>query len=163
MSDATPVAQAHQFDRRVSDVNVEALSVLVRGLTGRVEVLEDQGRCTARALDELKPLAKEVHDAVFGVPGEFSGLASMQRDVHGALFGSDGKPGAMADIEAVRDLLEAGRKVGNAIGGAATGAGRFSDNVSKALKRFWWLIALGAAFGTYIKTGKFPDIPLWPQ
>jgi hypothetical protein len=155
--------QDHQFDRRTSDVNVEALSVLVRGLTGRVEVLEEQGRTTARSLDELKPLAQEVHAAVFGVEGEFPGLASMQRDVHAALFGSDGKPGAMTDIQVVRDLLETGRKAGSAIHGAATGAGKFSDGVSRALRRFWWLIAAAAAVITYLKTGKWPDVPIFPQ
>lgn len=162
MTDAS-MAPDHGFDRRRSDVNVESLATQVRGLAGRVEVLEEQGRTTGRAVDDLKPLALEVHQAVFGVEGEFAGLATMTRDVHGALFGSDGKSGAMADIQVVRGLLETGRKVGNAIDGAATGAGKFSDGISKALKRFWWVIAVGVAGVTYLKTGKLPDIPLWPQ
>lgn len=157
------MTDTHQFDRRVTDVNIAALADRMKGLEGRVEMLEEQGRNSGRVLDDLKKAAQEVHDAVFGVPGEFSGLATMTRDVHGALFGVDGKPGAMTDIQVVRDLLETGRGVGSAIAGAATGAGKFSDRVSKAIWRFRWIIAIGAAVGTYVKTGKWPDIPLWPQ
>lgn len=163
MSDIAPNAKpAPEFERRSSDVNFAALSLRLQGLEGRVEVLEEQGRSVKRAIDDLKPLAQEVHDAVFG--DQTPGLAKKMDDVHGALFGSDGHCGAMDDLKFVRNVLENARKVGGAIEGAATGAGKFSDGVSKGIKRFWWLIALAGFLATYLKTGKWPDqIPLWPQ
>lgn len=162
MSDTVPVPEAHQFDRRSSDVNVAALAVQVRGLAGRVEVLEEQGRTTARDLAELKPLAQEVHSAVFGVEGEFQGIAGMARDAHAALFGDQGTPGMKQAVAQILEVIEMGRGFFRWLGRVATGAGKTSDWISKTIKRFWWLIALAISVMTFLKTGKW-EIPVWPQ
>jgi hypothetical protein len=83
---------AHDFDRRTSDVNVQALSVRMQGLEGRLEVLEEQGRRTAPELAKNTEMTGEVHQAVFGVEGEFVGLAGMTKDVHAAVFGTATSP-----------------------------------------------------------------------
>ena len=131
----------HQFDRRVSDVNMAALSDRMKGLEGRVTVLEEQGTSNARNLESNTMLTKEVHEAVFGVEGEFVGIAGLVKEIYG--------------------IVETGKSFFRAIGSVASGAGKSADWVSRMLKRFWWLIAFGIAVATYIKTGKW-ELPLWP-
>lgn len=151
----------HQFDRRASDVNVEALSILVRGLTGRVEVLEEQGRRAAPELAKNTRMTGEVHEAVFGVEGEFVGLAGMTRDVHAAVFGTDDKRGVLQLVENISDIIEKGRSFFAGLGRIASGTGRASDFISRNIKRFWWVIAAAIAIGTYLKTGRW-EWPAWP-
>lgn len=154
-------AEDHQFDRRSSDVNVAALAVQVRGLAGRVEVLEEQGRRAAPELAKNTQMTGEVHEAVFGVEGEFSGLATMTRDVHTAVFGQYDKPGLQQLVQNINEVIETARGFFRGIGKVGTGAGKASDFVSRAIKRFWWVIAAAIAIGTYLKTGRW-EWPAWP-
>lgn len=154
-------ADDHQFDRRVSDVNVEALSLLVRGLTGRVETLEEQGRRAAPELAKNTQMTGEVHEAVFGVEGQFTGLATMTRDVHTAVFGDGDKPGVQQLVQNISEVMETARGFFRGIGRMAGGVGKASDFVSRSIRRFWWVIALGIAVATYLKTGKW-ELPVWP-
>jgi hypothetical protein len=51
----------HKFDRRGTDANVAALSVRVRGLEGRVGLLEDKVDLNSRELIANTALTKQVH------------------------------------------------------------------------------------------------------
>lgn len=167
----------HQFDRRIGDANVQALALRMTAMEGRVETLElstksnteELGRATVK-LGENTDLTREVHEAVFGVKDEFSGLAEMSRDMRAAMFGSEGKPGVADTVSSIYELVEAGKslfngaaRVGRWIASCGRGVVAASDAISKAIRRFWWVIAVAAACITYLKTGKLPDIPLWPQ
>lgn len=151
----------HQFDRRTSDVNVQALSVRMQGLEGRLETLEEQGKRSAPELEKNTQMTTEVHEAVFGVPGEFPGLAGMTRDVHKAVFGEGDKPGVQQLVQNISEIIETARGFFRGIGRVASGAGKASDFVSKSLRRFWWVIATAVAIYTYLKTGKW-ELPVWP-
>lgn len=158
----------HSFDRRASDVNVQALALRMTGMETRIETVElatksnteELARATT-ALSANTDMTREVHEAVFGVKDEFAGLAEMTRDVHGAVFGTAGKPGVQDTVKDIYELVEMGKGF---FGGLKRWSGRVgmaSDWISKTLRRFWWLIALGAATVTYVKTGKW-ELPLWP-
>jgi hypothetical protein len=55
------MADEHQFNRRVSDINVQALSLRVAGLESRMEVVEKGMRDNARELLANTALTKQVH------------------------------------------------------------------------------------------------------
>ena len=158
----TDTTQAPSFDRRSSDANVAALSTRMRAVEDRLEQLELNTKANAKALEEHTELTKEVHEAVFGVQGEFAGLATMTRDVHTAVFGAEGKPGVQDTIQAIYGLVETGKSFFGFINRNASRAGRASDWISRTIKRFWWLILIAGSIATYLKTGKW-EMPIWPQ
>lgn len=151
------------FDRRSTDASIEALATRVAGLEGRVENLELQGKDNSRSLAENNAMTREMHDAIFGVDGEFTGVAGMARQVHDAVFGTDGKPGVQATVKEIYELVDMGKSVFRFADRWGTRLGAASDWISKTLRRFWWLIAVVIAAATYIKTGKLPDWPVFPQ
>jgi hypothetical protein len=56
------MADAHTFDRRGSDANVQALAVRVSGLEGRMETVERAVRTNSLELQANTRLTKQVHE-----------------------------------------------------------------------------------------------------
>lgn len=154
-------AEDHRFDRRSSDVNVSALATRMKGLEGRIEVLEEQSATTGRELkrnteisEKGAELAREVHEAVFGVEGEFSGIAGMARQVHGAMFDEGGVKDL---VKRTNDIVEPVRNFFEGLARWSGRSGQFADWVSDVIRRRWWLILAIIAGVTYFKTGRVPD------
>lgn len=130
-----------QFDRRFEDVNVKALAIRLTGIESRVEVLE---KSTVDNTTELKAntnLTKQVHEAVFG---------------------KDEGKGVQQLVEEMYAIVEMGKGFFAGISRWGARLASTSDWISKTIKRFWWVIFMVGAGATYVKTGKFPEIPLWP-
>lgn len=54
--------ESHRFDRRSTDVNVQALAVRVAGLEARIEVVEKDMKANARELLANTALTRQVHE-----------------------------------------------------------------------------------------------------
>lgn len=123
----------HKFDRRRTDVNVEALAMRMSGLELRVETLEEQGRTANRELQANTKLTMQVHEAIFGrgTDEDDTGLAGKVKAVHDVF--TDAKRG-FAFLNGVADA------------GARWG------------KPIFWFVAICGAGLTYWKTGAWR----WP-
>lgn len=82
-------AEPHNFDRRVSDVNVSALAVRVASLEGRVESLEDRVLQSTTELAANTQLTKQVHEALHG-RGDVPGLAMKVDEMHAVFAAAKG-------------------------------------------------------------------------
>lgn len=138
------IQEDHSFDRRAGDVNVQALTTRMTALEGRVDSLEQSTRDNTSELRANTVLTQQVHEAMFG-----------KDSIEGAGKGVQQLVGEMYEI------VETGKSFFRWIDKAASGAGRTSDWISRTLKRFWWVIAIAMAVGTYLKTGKW-ELPVWP-
>lgn len=86
---------------------------------------------------------------------------ALTQQVHTAVFGNDQVKGVQQLVQEMYAIVETGRSFFRAINTFATGLGKASDYIGKTLKRFWWVIAVGIAIITYLKTGKW-ELPMWP-
>lgn len=132
MSDADP-----RFDRRTSDVNVEALATRLTGLEGRVEVLEEKTETNNRELRANTHLTKQVHEAVYGRGGEDD---------------DDGIKGKVSEMHALYGEARSGLRMLNTI----------ADSGARWGKPILYLVLICGAIATFIKTGDW-KLPAWPS
>lgn len=66
------MTDVHHYDRRGTDVNVTALDVRVRGLEGRMEIVENKVETTNRELLANTELTKQVHSMAERIEADVS-------------------------------------------------------------------------------------------
>lgn len=155
--------EAHGFDRRVSDVNFESLKVQVTGLTGRVEVLEEQGRNAQRSLTHLghevsanTMLTKQSHEAIYGA-GEDPGMKAGLEHVMRTLDGEPDRPGLTQKVEDLHSMFEPARNGFRMLGKVGNGVMRVSDAIERRPKTTALMIIAGVVTWSLSTTGKLPD------
>lgn len=123
-----------QFDRRKEDVNVAALALRVKGLEGRMELVEEGLKANG---DEMRENTK----------------VTMRTNVH--IEGTEQTLGIRAKVDEVYEIFDAARSGFRYLG-------RVGDWMERNGKRAFWIMACIIALGTYAKTGKWPALPDWP-
>lgn len=123
-----------QFDRRKEDVNVAALALRVRGLEGRMELVE-------RGLNDNRTELRE--------------NTILTTRTNTLIEGAEGAPGLREKVDDVYEIFDAARSGFRILG-------KTGDWMERNGKRAFWILAVVLAIGTYMKTGKWPDLPAWP-
>lgn len=118
-----------QFDRRKEDVNVSALAVRVRGLEGRMELVE-QGLHDNR--EELRENTK------------------LTTRTNTLLDGTQEVLGIRQKVDEVYDIFDTTRSGFRLIG-------RTGDWIDRNGRRAFWFGAFAVAAWTYWKTGHLPE------
>lgn len=129
----------HQFDRRVTDVNVSALSTRMASLEGRVEVLENQGRDQSRELRANTVITGQAHDTAL--------------EVKAAVIGDNESPGLKGRVDEMYEIFEGARNGFRVLGKAGNAGIWIADRAQKII---WIGIAI-AAVVTFFKTGHLPE------
>jgi hypothetical protein len=122
--------EPHDFDRRVSDVNVAAISTELRALS---ETVHDR---IGPALDDNTRICTDLRKAVFG-HGDDDGLAMKVQEMH--------------------DVFTAGRNGMRVLSAVGNGVMWTIEKGGKIAKPLFWLALLVGSIVTYWKTGNWPQ------
>lgn len=136
--------ESHQFDRRSTDLNVAALTLRMKGLEGRIEVLEQQATDHGRELRANTEMTK-------------LGLTKAER-VEEAIFGRDDDEddvGVKGKVKEMHDVFTDAKR------GLAF-LNRIADVGARWGKPVAYLAAVITAIVVWWKTGEF-HLPGWPQ
>lgn len=131
------MATEHNFDRRNTDVNVNALTFRVAALETRMEIMEGDMQSNARELRANTALTSQVHEAMFG------------RDA------PDGEhePGVTAKVKEMHALFTDGQRGLRMLNGIA----EFGAKAAKPIAAIGLVVVAGVA---YVKTGVWKWPPL---
>lgn len=92
--------ETHNFDRRWTDVNVEALAVRVTGLEGRVESLERDLKDNTVELRANTTLTKQVHTNTETIVEAVKWISTTKKVAIAGIAGLGGLAGAAVAVQA---------------------------------------------------------------